>query len=986
MHTSSFRSRISSLDHKQFGSIYSVTRKRSTTIQDKTRTQFDWNQIEEIALHGAYPTRLLHSQSVFLPRLTFSIDHCFYRTYQHPTRKRKNLSLPPQLAAELTALGHSVGTNSNGWNARKYSKSSAGGKPAQKQSSSKHPSSSTDRRDRNASLKNTTAAKRGKPPSELKPNKKRKIDDVPPKAQGPSSSKLKSGTALENLLKKQQQPQLVQKTKNQKHKSKSKEEQFEDQQIAWLEAQLGLKSGRESKDKLRQEFEDDGLEDLFDGLDELDQLVENLDAPQDQDDRVNGNVNLDEDQPDDDRWDHEISSEADQSLDSESTWHGCGNIIDGSDGLDSRNPSPVEASTSHTELDKLGQVRLADKLDRPEAVPPSADNPTRYVPPHLRSKQQAPTQAHEKPDKPLLDLRLKRQMNGILNRVSPTSLPVCLESLRDLYMSHPRAVITHGLGDMILDLISSKDSLSSALLVTYAALVSAITRGGVQVSGVEIGWAATFIAELTAKICTIYETAGPNSTTTDEFGKSGINLLGFLSHLYFFQVVSCTLVYDIVRLLTETGLSEQRVEGLIVLLKASGLRLRHDDPSALKDIIILVQAHRKKLENPSPRTMFMLDTLTDLKNNKVRNEPQSGSGTNEELQENLKKYLGGLSKKTGSDPEPIQFKLKDLQEAHKKGKWWLVGAGWNGNPLVDEKIQLQGRSQEGSTQDPTNKAMIDLARRQGMNTDVRRSIFNAIMTGEDYVDACEKINQLSLNSVQQREIIRVLLHCLGKEKNYNPYYTMIGQKLASESRSIQITMQFLLWDFFRELDGAQNDNHGGSMDLKKLQHLAWAYGWWIAKGSLAITVLKPLPFGCLQSKTQEFLSILISLIFVSIHSASPTLIPASSSSNISASVTSTSTKLTKIDSPSLETIFKKLLVNSTLSRSFLGFLVEESNQTGYEFYLNKFITHPLSSSSNLSSNHLDFFGLKVPQSRLVYFLNLITLSKSCIVDFLSDQI
>jgi truncated hemoglobin YjbI len=46
--------------------------------------------------------------------------------------------------------------------------------------------------------------------------------------------------------------------------------------------------------------------------------------------------------------------------------------------------------------------------------------------------------------------------------------------------------------------------------------------------------------------------------------------------------------------------------------------------------------------------MFMLDTLTDLKNNKVRKEPQSISGTTEELQENLKKYLGGLSKKTGT--------------------------------------------------------------------------------------------------------------------------------------------------------------------------------------------------------------------------------------------------------------------------------------------------------------------------------------------------
>jgi nucleolar MIF4G domain-containing protein 1 len=107
--------------------------------------------------------------------------------------------------------------------------------------------------------------------------------------------------------------------------------------------------------------------------------------------------------------------------------------------------------------------------------------------------------------------------------------------------------------------------------VTYAALVSAITRGGVQVSGVEIGWAATFIAELVTKICAIYETTDSIDTTTEEFGKGGINLLGFLSHLYFFQVVSCTLVYDIVRLLIESGLSELSVEGLIVLLKGTVL-------------------------------------------------------------------------------------------------------------------------------------------------------------------------------------------------------------------------------------------------------------------------------------------------------------------------------------------------------------------------------------------------------------------------------
>lgn len=32
---------------------------------------------------------------------------------------------------------------------------------------------------------------------------------------------------------------------------------------------------------------------------------------------------------------------------------------------------------------------------------------------------------------------------------------------------------------------------------------------------------------------------------------------------------------------------------------------------------------------------------------------------------------------------------------------------------------------------------------------------------QDYVDACERLSQLKLTETQQREIIRVLLHCCG---------------------------------------------------------------------------------------------------------------------------------------------------------------------------------------------------------------------------------
>jgi MA3 domain len=34
-------------------------------------------------------------------------------------------------------------------------------------------------------------------------------------------------------------------------------------------------------------------------------------------------------------------------------------------------------------------------------------------------------------------------------------------------------------------------------------------------------------------------------------------------------------------------------------------------------------------------------------------------------------------------------------------------------------------------------------------------------TGQDYVDACERLAQLNLTEVQQREVVRVIVTCCG---------------------------------------------------------------------------------------------------------------------------------------------------------------------------------------------------------------------------------
>ena len=141
------------------------------------------------------------------------------------------------------------------------------------------------------------------------------------------------------------------------------------------------------------------------------------------------------------------------------------------------------------------------------------------------------------------------------------------------------------------------------------------------------------------------------------------------------------------------------------------------------------------------------------------------------------------------------------------------------------------------------------------------------------MDACERLGQLNLTEIQQREIVRVLLHCCGnvrttlfshrghptqatclmlQEKVYNPYYTLICQELCRFSHSYKITLQFCLWDFLRELgesnvggvellkrqDELRFSSQGKSITRCKLENTARAYSWWVAKDCCSLTIFK----------------------------------------------------------------------------------------------------------------------------------------------------
>jgi hypothetical protein len=81
--------------------------------------------------------------------------------------------------------------------------------------------------------------------------------------------------------------------------------------------------------------------------------------------------------------------------------------------------------------------------------------------------------------------------------------------------------------------------------------------------------------------------------------------------------------------------------------------------------------------------------------------------------------------------EPLRVSLDDLLSADTKGKWWLVGAGWSGNPLLDRQIDSAAPKKKNVKEvKEDEEILLDLARKQGMNTDVRRSVFVTLMTSE----------------------------------------------------------------------------------------------------------------------------------------------------------------------------------------------------------------------------------------------------------------
>lgn len=88
------------------------------------------------------------------------------------------------------------------------------------------------------------------------------------------------------------------------------------------------------------------------------------------------------------------------------------------------------------------------------------------------------------------------------------------------------------------------------------------------------------------------------------------------------------------------------------------------------------------------------------------------------------------------------LKWNNLLDPEKKGQWWLSGN------ILSTSDNIEQVASKIDKEVMEAQKLLQLAAEQRMNTDARRAIFCIIMSGEDYVDAFEKILRLDLPGKQ----------------------------------------------------------------------------------------------------------------------------------------------------------------------------------------------------------------------------------------------
>lgn len=353
----------------------------------------------------------------------------------------------------------------------------------------------------------------------------------------------------------------------------------DDAEIAYLEKQLGMKPTKSKK--LPKAFEEDGLDFLLEGIDDIfkhdvvkkrkKKKVEESDSDSESEDS--------EHSVDADGWgtDQDSDLETGSGSDSAPEEHGKETEFKGFDDDDDDEDEDEEdedgSEDDHQEGDddedeedeeeeeeEEESPKPAPKAPRPSIYKPhveagsaeavAAATPAKYIPPSLRKAMTGEDESMT---------RLRRQAQGLVNRLSEANLLSIVAEIENLYRTNARANVNKVMSDILITMTCDASSLLDTFMILHAGFITAIYK----IIGTDFG--AHFVQTMVEKFDTYYEAAQKDRPEAN--GKQCINLISLMSEFYNLQMVGAVLIFDYMRLFL-SEITELNTELLLKIIRS----------------------------------------------------------------------------------------------------------------------------------------------------------------------------------------------------------------------------------------------------------------------------------------------------------------------------------------------------------------------------------------------------------------------------------
>ena len=329
------------------------------------------------------------------------------------------------------------------------------------------------------------------------------------------------------------------------------------------------------------------------------------------------------------------------------------------------------------------------------------------------------------------------------------------------------------------------------------------------------------------------------------------NFIFIIIHLYIFENINSVFIYDLIKYLID-NFNENNSEYLLLLLSYTGINIRKENPTNLKDIITLINKKYNdiKIANNSTETekiKYIIDMINDIKQNKYLKF---------NLQEKFN-FFKELIKKNKSESIVLNDKLEiDFSKIIKLPYDQIFTDEVISNTeKIEEIVNLSTDDLiiKETKEDSKTNAQLNLAmKKMGISTKLKKMIFTNIATSTGVNDAFERLNRLNLNKEQKREIVKMIIKLCVEEPSYNPFYELLMEKLLNFDKDNKYTFHYCIWDYMKIIE---------NFKIKKIHNLSKLTANLLIKEKISIPVLLQFKFEEDKNENKIFVNMVLNKYF-----------------------------------------------------------------------------------------------------------------------------